>query len=741
MSRFISRFIVPGGLAAGLLVLDGAEVAAARDLIGPGDAVVIYPGTTVTNWHLRDGASLHVSGAETLGIQVVTGSSLLTENARVNGGADVGIRVAHSTASITGSTVVSTGNVALVGSNGSESSGARISVTDSVLLGSGSGASANYNNFITLANTRVLGRAANSSLLRGGNGVLLLSGDVNVTQGSEVIGEKYGALLSMDTFVAAPRASNLIVDNSRVEGQAGAAIAVQTRNASPVEAWITVRNSATLVGGDGVILQAGANTTVDFTAANTHLTGDIKVDSNSATAVTLQDNATLTGSMNGVSRLAVDSGALWRMTQSASVNAVSMSGGRVDLGGASGAFRELTLGSLAGSGTFGLGTDLAAGQGDKVVVTGQATGNHFVAIQNTGADVAESQAPLTVVQTGGGDAQFAALGGQVDLGTFVYDLKQAGNEWQLVQRPGAVVTPSTASVLGLFSAAPTVWYGELTTLRSRMGELRLGNTDGGLWTRTYGNKYKLSAGSGVAYQQQQSGFSVGADAPLSLDNGTALVGALMGYSKSDLNLQAGTSGTVDSFYLGVYGTWLGNNGYYIDALAKLNRFQNSSDVRMSDGTRSEGDYTHHGIGASVETGRKIDVSDNVAITPFAQLSALMVQGKRYALDNGMEAHSNHADSLLGKAGVKISQTLTLGSGGVVEYYAKGALVHEFASNNQVKVNGNRFSNDLSGSRAELGVGLATQLSDRLQLHTEFDYAKGHKLEQPWGLNVGLRYNF
>ncbi|MBD8625306.1 autotransporter outer membrane beta-barrel domain-containing protein [Pseudomonas sp. CFBP 13727] len=741
MSRFVSRFILPGSFAAGLLVLDGAEVAAARDLTGPGDALVIYPEAAITDWRLREGASLYVKGAKTLGIEVSSGSALRAENAQINGGAAVGVRVSQSTASITGSTVVSTGNYALIASNGSETSGAQVSVFDSVLLGSGSGVSANYNNAITLANTQVLGRTANTSLLRGGNGILMLSGDINVTQGSNVVGETHGAVLSMDTFVPVPRASNLVVDNARVEGQRGAAIAVQTRNASPVQASIIVRNGATLLGGDGVILQAGANTTVDFTAANTDLTGDIQIDADSTTAITLQDNARLTGTMAGVSSLAVDSGALWRMTQSASIGDVSMNGGRIDLGGTSGAFRELTLGSLAGNGTFGLGTDLATGQGDTLVITGQATGDHLLAIHNTGTDVAEGQDPLTVVKTAGGDARFAALGGQIDLGTFVYDLKQTGDDWQLVQRPGNVVTPGTASVLGLFSAAPSVWYGELSTLRSRMGELRMGKAEGGLWTRAYGNKYNLSAGGGVAYRQQQNGFSLGADAPLVVDHGTALVGAMVGYSKSDLDLKGGTSGEVDSFYLGVYGTWLGDDGYYVDALAKLNRFQNSSEVRMSDGTRSRGSYSHHGIGASLEAGRRIAVTETVAVTPFAQVSALKVQGQGYTLNNGMEADSNRADSLLAKAGAKLSQTLELDAGGTFEYYAKAALAHEFASNNQVKVNGNRFTNDLSGSRGEFGLGLAAQMSDRLQLHTEFDYAKGRNLEQPWGVNVGLRYSF
>jgi outer membrane autotransporter protein len=59
----------------------------------------------------------------------------------------------------------------------------------------------------------------------------------------------------------------------------------------------------------------------------------------------------------------------------------------------------------------------------------------------------------------------------------------------------------------------------------------------------------------------------------------------------------------------------------------------------------------------------------------------------------------------------------------------------------VKVNEHRFDNDLSGSRGELGTGLAVSLSDRLQLHADFDYANGEHIEQPWGANVGVRYRW
>ncbi|MNL62500.1 Adhesin/invasin TibA autotransporter precursor [compost metagenome] len=72
---------------------------------------------------------------------------------------------------------------------------------------------------------------------------------------------------------------------------------------------------------------------------------------------------------------------------------------------------------------------------------------------------------------------------------------------------------------------------------------------------------------------------------------------------------------------------------------------------------------------------------------------------------------------------------------------RAAAVHEFAKNNKVKVNNNVFNNDLSGSRGEVGMGVSVSLSERLQLHADFDYSNGDKIEKPWGANVGVRFNW
>ena len=139
------------------------------------------------------------------------------------------------------------------------------------------------------------------------------------------------------------------------------------------------------------------------------------------------------------------------------------------------------------------------------------------------------------------------LNGPVDLGTFSYGLTQRGDDWYLDTETRAI-SPGARSVLALFNAAPTVWYGELSTLRSRMGEVRMDAGKAGGWIRAYGNKYTVSAASGTGYQQTQQGISFGADAPLPVGDGQWLAGLMGGYSKSDLDLQRGTSGTIDSYY-------------------------------------------------------------------------------------------------------------------------------------------------------------------------------------------------
>ncbi|RON21746.1 hypothetical protein BK663_27865 [Pseudomonas lini] len=266
---------------------------------------------------------------------------------------------------------------------------------------------------------------------------------------------------------------------------------------------------------------------------------------------------------------------------------------------------------------------------------------------------------------------------------------------------------------------------------------------GSTWTLTGNDTVgALAMGGGnlkFAYQQTQQGLSLGAD--VRLGDSQWLAGVMTGYSHSDLNIEQGTSGTIKSYYLGPYVTWLDDeSGYYFDALLKFNRFHNDAKVGMSDGTRAKGDYTSNGVSASAEFGRHIKLEQDYFIEPYGKLTTAVIQGKNYDLDNGMHADGDRTRSALAEAGMTVGRNFALGNGRVVQPYVRAAVLHEFINNNRVTVNENNvFNNDLSGTRGQLGVGVALALSKEFQVHADFDYAKGEHIEQPYGVNVGLHW--
>nr|WP_224794557.1 autotransporter outer membrane beta-barrel domain-containing protein [Pseudomonas fluorescens] len=592
-------------------------------------------------------------------------------------------------------------------------------------------------------------------------GIEYFGGEVRAN-GTTISGGANGVRMSSD--FAGVGDTHLTLNGATLEGRASSAVLVE----GGAQVNVAILNNSTLLAGNGVLLDVqDASTaavtvakstlngnisisdrgTADLTFDQGRMNGDVLVDGSSTATVTLDNLSQLTGRLDNVDSVNVNSNSNWTLTGNDSIGALGMNGGTVTFGAqdAPGTYYTLNVGSLSGNGTFAMKGDFASGERDFLNVIGASAGNFALAVAASGLDAASPQA-LTLVRTGTLDgANFALAGDQrVDVGTWSYSLASreiegGAKEWFL-DPTTEVISPGARSVLALFNTAPTVWYGELSSLRSRMGELRFNGGQAGGWIRTYGNKYNVADGSGVGYQQTQQGLSLGADARLG--ESQVLVGVLAGTSESDLDLDRGTSGTVKSYYVGPYVTWLDSDtGYYFDGVLKFNRFRNESKVNLSDGSRTKGDYDNWGVGGSAEFGRHIKLANDYFVEPFAQLSAVQIQGKHYTLDNDMDADGDRMRSLLGKAGATFGRNIALANGAVAQPYVRAAVAYEFATNNEVKVNNNVFNNDLSGSRAEFGAGVAVAMSERWQVHVDLDYANGEHIEQPYGVNLGLRYSF
>ncbi|MFJ4586323.1 autotransporter outer membrane beta-barrel domain-containing protein [Pseudomonas moraviensis] len=710
-----------------------------------------------TDYLVRNSGVLNLAQAMTHTLNVISGSTLNINGATVNAESGIeGISITASQGNLVQADVTSDSIGMMVNRFFSSTQGSTVTATDSQFRGGEAGIQITALSNLTLIGSEVTGQAAGSV------GLNMIGGEVHATDGTRISGDRAGVRMVNDSSVSGSNA--LVLDGASVEGRNGPAIEV----AGGANVSIEVLNNSTLQGSDNQLLavreastaavmvgnstlignfSVTGSSTADFIFDRGDMTGDVLVEDGSTANVTLQDQSQFTGRLDKVASVNINDNSNWTLTGNDSVGAMRLEGGRVTFGAAQAptTYYQLTVGTLAGTGTFEMKGDFANGQSDFLNVLGQSEGQFDLAVQASGLDAASPQ-QLTLVRTGTSDgANFALAGDQrVDVGTWSYglasrEIEGGAKEWFL-DPTTEVISPGARSVLALFNTAPTVWYGELSSLRSRMGELRLNGGEGGGWSRVYSNRHDVADGSGVGYQQTQQGFSLGADARVG--ESQVLVGVLAGTSESDLDLNRGTSGTVKSYYVGPYVTWLDSDtGYYFDGVLKFNRFRNESKVNLSDGSRTKGDYDNWGVGGSAEFGRHIKLANDYFVEPFAQLSAVQIQGKHYTLDNDMDADGDRMRSLLGKAGATVGRNFGFADGAVAQPYVRAAIAHEFASNNEVKVNNNVFNNDLSGSRAEFGAGVAVAMSERWQMHFDLDYAKGKHIEQPYGVNLGWRYSF
>ncbi|KDD11774.1 autotransporter outer membrane beta-barrel domain-containing protein, partial [Bordetella bronchiseptica] len=200
-------------------------------------------------------------------------------------------------------------------------------------------------------------------------------------------------------------------------------------------------------------------------------------------------------------------------------------------------------------------------------------------------------------------------------------------------------------------------------------------------------------------------------------------------------------GHTDSVHVGGYATYIANSGFYLDATLRASRLENDFKVVGSDGYAVKGKYRTHGVGASLEAGRRFTHADGWFAEPQAELAAFRAGGGSYRAANGLRVRDEGGSSVLGRLGLEIGKRIELAGGGQVQPYLKASVLQEFNGAGTVRTNGIAHRTELRGARAELGLGVAAALGRGHGLYASYEYSKGPKLAIPWTLHAGYRYSW
>ncbi|QOH78248.1 autotransporter outer membrane beta-barrel domain-containing protein [Escherichia coli] len=755
-----------GGSATNTTVNGGGEMVvhgiATDTIINSGGLQAVSGGGSATNTTVNGGGEMVVHGIATDtiinsgGLQAVSGGGSAT-NTTVNGGGHQSVYISGSVAE----TNINSGGMLQVEGGGSasqvtqNSGGALVTNTSSVVNGTNDKGSFSI----------IGGRATNMLLENGGYLTVLDSHQASDTEvGSNgTLDVHNGGVL---------RGTTILLDKSILTGDVvtneGTLYFFNNSNATFANILTGTGNliqegGSTLFSGllsqdGGILLKSGGAMTMNALTAKANLT------TQPGTILTLDNSTILTGRIigdrTGVGDVVIKGSSVWHLESDSTVSTLTMDNGTVDfLPSPTTSLKpdfqavSLSLGSLSGSGTFRMNTDIASHTGDMLKVAGNASGNFLLDIQNTGREPVSAGIPLRVVQTGGGNADFTLKGGKVDYGTWEYYLNKENTDWYLqansgqqgTENPEQVVrntTKSADAVLNMASSPIYVFNNELQSLRFRHGDVRQNTrSPGGVWGRYIGSDNRISGGAGSGYSLTQRGIETGGDTVFELNDSQLAVGAFISYTDNSISHNRGGRSTVGSIGGGLYSTWFNNDGYYVDGVIKINRFSNDVRTWMNDGTAVKGDYHQNGFGGSLEAGRSFTMNENTWIQPYIRSTAFMAEAQDISLDNGMEAKAGTIKSLQGEVGVNLGMNFDI-AGSVIRPYLITAISHEFSDNNRVRINDiYDFINDVSGTTGKYGAGISTQLTPNTGVWAEAIYQKGSNIESPVMGSIGFRINF
>ena len=342
----------------------------------------------------------------------------------------------------------------------------------------------------------------------------------------------------------------------------------------------------------------------------------------------------------------------------------------------------------------------------------------------------------TAVQINEGITRPAAV---AELGTDAFDAQGnlvVGNTATVKHAGESSLVSGTKSALASTAMA---WRNNTNDLQRRLGDLRLANTDQGVWAKYIGGKSKITDGADA--RMTYNGVQVGYDHKVS--NGWVVGGAL-DYSTSSNSYAVG-SGDGKIGGLALYGTKQHDDGRYLDIIARGNRLSNNYKLYSVGGQRVNGDYHTFGTSLSAEYGKRIKKQNGFYIDPSVEFIVGRLNGVSYdaniAGGGSMHVKADGINSAVGRLGFGIGKETEKSN-----IFAKLALAHEFSgkmnTTYSAPVNPTvKTELDLKDTWLDAEIGGSWNLRPSTYLYGTFTKNFGATIDNTWRIDAGVRHNF
>lgn len=535
---------------------------------------------------------------------------------------------------------------------------------------------------------------------------------------------------------------------------------------------VTLSSSATTLNSNVVALNKG---TVEINLGSGFWAG----------SSALTDSSRSSASEEGSIKLSMNEGSLWNVTGNSAISSLTSRGGtdwntlpKVDFGSST---DSLSIGSLSGSTHFVMTLDPENRQNSDMLFIGQANNGSEYLVELT-----KVLDPATFETDGYTGLRFATVGGNntanfrvlaSDTGWFdteyevTTDAYDKGSSENSVYQDGDN-RPGTESIENLMGEEATNYYlagvsnrevsnaaevvfgtmrgaywsaVELDRLVNRMGDARYQNGDSGTWVRLFYDRIETDYGEGD-FDSHSTMLQIGYDFEGRGDNYKRLLGFAVDYKKTDLDYHhVNGEGEVDRIGAMIHGTWLWDNGTYLDLVGRYGRLDNEFELYTSSGQKIKGDYDNNVWRASVEFGRKIG-DERWFIEPNAQLQYAFIDGDSFSTNQGTRVEQKDIHSLIGRAGYRAGYIF--GDERKSTVYFKGDVLREWLGDIKMRVEdsttavgGESQKLQSKSTWVEVGGGFQAHVNDNSYGFFDVEYHFGDDLDSAWVLNAGMKFVF
>ena len=423
---------------------------------------------------------------------------------------------------------------------------------------------------------------------------------------------------------------------------------------------------------------------------------------------------------------------------------------------------------LNGSNTFRFSTDLKNNTADKFtfgeLAAGSSTEKQYITV---GYDKSFSGSDLSAITGTAVVLSFGELNGY-DLSSFegkastmdsplkrftvTPTVEADGNDVKITQLDfGGSPDGNDASETSMTSADThlalrNIWCAEGNNLMKRMGDLRSDPeaAQGGVWARYYRGEMSADSAYDRNFSQDYTAFQGGIDKVQDYKGGKLYTGIAINRIDSNAAYFAG-SGDLSSTGVGVYASWLGSKGHYLDVIARGSKLANDFKLVDLSGNTAQADYDTWAYGISAEYGYRQNLNAGWFVEPQAELSLGHINSVDYMVSNGVNVRQDSVNSAVTRVGILGGKDFTM-NGRQGNAYLKASLLHDFGGNGGAAGYYGTDSlalqtGDLTGTWYEIGLGVNLGLAKNSNLYFDALKTFNGNIRTDWQINAGLRFTF